>query len=122
MKIKRINSILYCDKWQQTVAFYKRVLHCPVSMENEWFVEFKVAPGACLSVADAAHTSMQSSGGQGLTISLQVEDAARARQELLEMGFEPTEVRSLWGADVVYVWDPEGHRLEFWSEGEGEEG
>lgn len=65
-----VNTILYCEKWADTVAFYKTGLQLPVSV---------------------------------------------ARSRLCRNGLAPTPIKTHpWGANVMYLNDPEGNRLEFW--------
>lgn len=93
----------------------------PVSFENEWFVEFVINDGARVSVADAARTRIDSAGGRGLTLTLKVTDLQAARAELEGRGLSPSPIsRHPWGADVFYLVDPEGHRIEFWSDVDGD--
>jgi catechol 2,3-dioxygenase-like lactoylglutathione lyase family enzyme len=115
VKIKATNTILYCRSWEATVEFYRTGLKLPVLSSNEWFVEFKLNETSRVSVADEARTSIKSSGGRGLTLSLQVDDIEQTRAELIEAGITPTPVKEVWGAKVIYAHDPEGNRLEFWS-------
>lgn len=68
-----------------------------------------------LSVANESRTSIDSSGGKGITVSLQVADIEQARVELIEAGVTATPIKEVWGAKAIYVYDPEGNRLEFWS-------
>ena len=86
-----------------------------VLSSNEWFVEFKLNESSRVSVADEARTSVKSGEGKGLTLSLQVDDIEQTRKELMQAGLTPTPVREVWGSKVIYVYDPEGNRLEFWS-------
>ena len=115
VKIKSTNTILYCTNWEATVEFYRTGLKLPVLSSTEWFVEFKLNESSRVSVADEAHTSVKSGGGKGLTLSLQVDDIEQTRKELMQAGLTPTPVREVWGSKVIYVYDPEGNRLEFWS-------
>ena len=115
MKIKATNTILYCKQWQETVEFYRTGLKLPVLSSNEWFVEFKLNEMARLSVANEARTSIDSSDGKGITVSLQVVDVEQTRAELIEAGIATTPLKDIWGARAFYVHDPEGNRLEFWS-------
>lgn len=115
MKIKATNTILYCRNWQETVEFYRTSLKLLVLSSNEWFVEFKLNEMSRLSVANAARTSIDSSEGRGITISLQVVDIEQTRAELSEAGIPSTPIKEVWGARAIYVRDPEGNRLEFWS-------
>jgi catechol 2,3-dioxygenase-like lactoylglutathione lyase family enzyme len=116
LDFKSANTILYCQKWAETVAFYQHRLGLPVTYTSDWFVEFRIAEGAYLSVADEARATIKSSGGAGLTVTLQVNDAQQAWQQLHNRGLAPDPVRQhAWGAHVFYFYDPEGHRLEIWS-------
>lgn len=115
MKIKSANTILYCKKWRETIAFYKDGLKLLAISSNEWFVEFKLNEMSRLSVADETRTSIKSGDGKGITISLQVSDIEQTRAELLDAGITPTSIKEVWGSQAIYVRDPEGNRLEFWA-------
>jgi predicted enzyme related to lactoylglutathione lyase len=115
VKIKSTNTILYCKKWEETVEFYRTSLKLLVISSNEWFVEFKLNEMSRVSVANETRTSIKSSDGKGITISLQVADIEQTRDELIEAGVIPTPIKEIWGAKAIYVHDPEGNRLEFWS-------
>jgi catechol 2,3-dioxygenase-like lactoylglutathione lyase family enzyme len=115
MKIKAANTILYCKKWEETVAFYRDGLKLLVISSTDWFVEFKLNESARLSVANEARATIKTGEGKGVTISLQVPDIEEIRAELVENGFSPTPVKEIWGSRAIYVHDPEGNRLEFWS-------
>lgn len=114
MKIKSANTILYCRKWQETVSFYRDGVRLPMLLSNDWFVEFKLNEMSRLSVANEVRASVKSSGGQGITISLQVADLEQTLTELQEAGIQSTPIKKVWGARAIYVRDPEGNRLEFW--------
>ncbi len=114
MKIRSTNTILYCKKWQETVAFYRNELKLLVISSNDWFVEFKLNEMSRLSVANEARTSIDSGDGKGITISLQVIDIEQTRAELMEAGLTPTPIKEVWGSKAMYTHDPEGNRLEFW--------
>ncbi len=116
MDIKTVNTILYCKRWNETVDFYKTKLKLQVTASFEWFVEFKLNEASRLSIANEKRTSVSSSGGKGLTISMKVDDIEETRSVLEEEGVNPTPVKDHpWGAKVIYIYDPEGNRLEFWS-------
>jgi len=115
VKIKSTNTILYCKKWEETVEFYRTGLKLLVLSSNEWFVEFKLNEMSRLSVANEARTSIDSSSGKGITVSLQVADINHTRTELIEGGVTATPIKEVWGAKAFYVHDPEGNRLEFLS-------
>jgi catechol 2,3-dioxygenase-like lactoylglutathione lyase family enzyme len=110
------NTILYCREWHATVAFYRDRLRLPVTFDSDWFVEFVVAPDARLSIADERRASIKSSGGAGITLTFQVEDARAVWDLFQAAGLAPGPLKQhAWGALVFYLRDPEGHRLEVWS-------
>jgi len=116
LAIRNFNTILYCKKWRRTVVFYKDDLKLPISFENEWFVEFKVNDRACLSVADESKATINSSKGAGITLAFQTDNIHKAWQLLLNKGLAPCSIKEhAWGAEVFYLFDPEGHRIEIWS-------
>ncbi|MCP3942838.1 MAG: VOC family protein [Desulfobacteraceae bacterium] len=116
MNIKTTNTILYCRKWEETVAFYKTQIGLPVTTSCDWFVEFRLNETACLSIADEARTSIDSSAGKGITITLEVGDIKMAHLYLKEAGLNLAPIKDhAWGAKVIHIYDPEGNRLEFWS-------
>lgn len=115
IEIKTTNTILYCRNWRETVDFYKDQLKLPVTAALDWFVEFELNAGSRLSVADESRASIKSSGGQGVTVTFQVADIEQTQQYLHESGLQPTPIKDhAWGARVMYLYDPEGNRLEFW--------
>ena len=110
------NTILYCKQWQTTVAFYRQLFGLPETFVGDWFVEFALSATARLSIADERRATVKSSGGQGITLTFQVAELAQVRQTLLTRGASPGAIRQhQWGAQVFYLFAPEGHRLEFWS-------
>ena len=115
MEIRATNTILYCRRWPEAVSFYGTVLGLRVTHQTDWFVEFALCGSARLSVADETRASVASAGGRGVTLSLRVDDVVATRAELAAAGLEPTELKDLWGAQVTYIHDPEGHRIEIWS-------
>ena len=115
MKIKSTNTILYCKKWEETVEFYRTGLKLLELSFNEWFVEFKLNEMSRVSVANEIRTSIESSSGKGITVSLQVVDVEQTWTELIEAGITPMPIKDVWGAKAINVHEPEGNRLEFWS-------
>ncbi len=53
--------------------------------------------------------------GRGITLAWQVENLAEIHGHLASAGIQVTPMQRRWGAWVFYGYDPEGHRLEFWS-------
>ena len=116
LSIQRTNTILYCARWEQTVAFYREGLGLPVTFVNDWFVELQLTDGGYLSVADGRRASIEPNHGTGLTLSWQVPDVAVARRELAAAGIEVPPTGSRWGAATLDLHDPEHNRIELWSE------
>ena len=113
--IKRINTIVYCEKWLETVAFYEHQLELTPSYRSEWFVEFEISESAGFSVADASCTTIKSGKGKGITLSFQVDRLEKIWNRFSRHGLEPTPVKThSMNARVFYLYDPEGHRIEFW--------
>lgn len=117
LEVSRVNTILYCDRWQETVAFYRDTLGLAVTHSSDWFVEVEIADGAHLSIADAARATIRSGGGAGITLSWRVPDVVAARAALADAGVATTEIATRWGADYTELHDPEGTRIELWAPG-----
>jgi catechol 2,3-dioxygenase-like lactoylglutathione lyase family enzyme len=117
VSVDRVNTVLYCDQWAQTVAFYRELLGLEVEHETDWFVEFRVTSGAFVSIADARRATIDAVGGKGVTLTLHTGALAETKGLLDVHGVTTTPIARRWGADVFYCHDPEGHRIEFWSDG-----
>lgn len=115
LDVERSNTILYCERWTETVRFYRDVLGLDVVFENDWFVELALGSAAFVSIADAARSSIAPGSGAGLTLSWRVADVAAARSALLDAGVEVGEIGTRWGAGVLDLFDPAGNRIELWS-------
>ncbi len=115
MEIQTSNIILYCSKWNETVAFYRDTLRFPIHFSNEWFVEFSLAGNARLSVADEKRSSIKSCQGNGITISLEVEDIETMYVFMKASGLKPSAIKEIWESRLFCIYDPEGNRIEFWS-------
>lgn len=110
------NTILYCQAWEETVAFYRDKLGLPITFASDWFVEFALTESARLSIANERRATIKSSHGAGITITLQVNDADAYWDAYHSEGLNPTPCRTHpWGARTFYLRDPEGNRLEIWS-------
>lgn len=112
----RVNTILYCDAFSETVDFYRRRLGLETTYANDWFVEFRLAGPATLSIADAARATIPAVEGKGVTISIRVDDLVGLRDRLAERGIQTSALSKRFGSRVFDIFDPEGHRIEFWSE------
>lgn len=115
LHIARANTVLYCARWRETVDFYRDDIGLAIEFENAWFVEFRITESAFVSVADSSHASVRAVGGQGITLTFQVDDIVQARDQLLGRGIDVTPIGSRWRALTCYAHDPEGHRIEFWA-------
>lgn len=114
--INRTNTILYCDRWQDSVAFYRDVLGLPVTHATDWFVEVHLHDTAHLSLADASRSTIDAGHGAGITLSVRVTDLDAARSAVAEAGVPVSEPRPRWGSRYVEFRDPEGVRVELWSD------
>lgn len=115
MEIKSQNTIVYCEKWDETLDFYKNKLDFPVGFSTSWFVEFIINTGARLSIANPGRTRISSAHGQGLTLSFEVPSIEKAHSHMVKKGLKPSPVTAHpWNADVFYIHDPERNRIEFW--------
>lgn len=112
---EQVNTILYCDAFEETVEFYRRKLSLEVTFANDWFYEFRLHDRATLSIADAGRATISPVGGEGMTLSLRVEDLDGVRGRLEESGVEATAISERFGSRVFDIHDPEGHRIEFWT-------
>ena len=116
MFIERTNTVLYCERWRETAEFYRSVLRLAATLENDWFVEFQLTSSSFVSIADASKATIDAVDGQGVTLTWQVPEVATTRTVLEARGGDVTPIQRRWGANVFYCHDPEGHRIEFWSE------
>ncbi len=112
--IERANTIAYCSRWRECVGFYRQGLGLTVVFENDWFVEFALNSASGLSVADARRATIESAEGKGITLTLKVQDVQAAQRALAARGLDPGRVEQhAWGAEVFYLQDPDGNRVEF---------
>ena len=115
MKILSTNTILYCGKWKETVSFYENILGFEPLLTSDWFVEFSLGGSSRVSIADESRASIKSTGGAGITLALEVTDLKDIHRILTDTGARPGPVRKHpWSSLVFNVFDPEGHRIEFW--------
>lgn len=109
------NVILYCEKWEETVHFYREILFLEVAFSSDWFIEFSLNEKSRLSIADKARSSILRTVPKGITLTLQVRNIDSIWYDFNEKNLEPTPIKSHpWNAKVFYVFDPEGHRIELW--------
>jgi catechol 2,3-dioxygenase-like lactoylglutathione lyase family enzyme len=113
--LKRTNTILYCEAYEQAIRFYGDLLGLTITAEKDWFVEFRLGDHVFLSVADAGRATIPAGKGDGITLSWQVEDVREVRYRLVALGIEASSVEWRWGAWVILLHDPAGNRIELWS-------
>ena len=114
LQIEQANTILYCEKWQETVAFYRDTLRLPIVVSNDWFVEFKLTDNSFVSIANVRRATIAPAHGAGITLTWRVADVQRSRDFLTTLGVQVTPIKQRWGASVAYLTDPEGNRIELW--------
>ena len=91
------------------------LLGLEVIFSSEWFVEFQVTPESRISIADERHSSVKSSEGKGITLTLEVEDIESVWKDLDQIKLKPGKIKKHpWKAKVFYMKNPEGHRIEVW--------
>ena len=117
LTIRRTNTILYCERWSETVSFYRDGLRLPTTFENDWFVEFGLGGSAYLSVADQSRATIGAGHGAGLTLSWEVPDIVHSHRLLVEAGIDVSPIGRRWGAATLDLFDPEHNRIELWSPG-----
>lgn len=111
------NTILYCKKWNECVHFYRGILCLETCMEKDWFIEFRLNERSHLSIADESRASLKSAGGAGITLALKYESAEKTRSQLIHKGIDAGEIKPHpWGGRSFFIADPEGVRIEIWSD------
>ena len=105
LAFKSANTILYCQRWRETVEFYQNDLKLPITFASDWFVEFQLGGAAHLSVADEKRASIKSSQGAGITLALQVESADETWAYLRQQGLNVELVKNsrLGGACFLFL-------------------
>lgn len=89
----------------------------PLIAEHDWYVEFRVTTDSSLSIADAARATIPDAGGLGITLSWRVADLSATRKRLVDHDLAPSDIRIVGDAAAAfYLADPEGHRIEVWSD------
>jgi catechol 2,3-dioxygenase-like lactoylglutathione lyase family enzyme len=120
--VDRANTVLYCRRWPETVAFYRDVCGFETTFANDWFVEFRIACDVgFLSIADAARASVGAVEGRGVTLAWRTPDLAAAHAHLAAAGVVVTPIERRWGALAFFCHDPEGNRVELWAEPDASE-
>jgi len=117
LSVKSLHTVLYCRKWQECVTFYRDVLGFPVAAANEIFVEVQPVIGARIGLMNAARTRWPASRGDSFILSFRVSDIEETHQWLQKRFAGVGELKDHpWGARLFEIEDPEGRRIEFWSD------
>lgn len=112
--VKSLHTVLLCEKWEDCVSFYRDVLEFPVLYERERFVEFQVAPDACIGILKPLHPDAPRPSHDRVILSICVEDIEDSHGQLKTRfpGLPPIS-KHPWGPRAFEFQDPEGWRIEF---------
>jgi hypothetical protein len=77
-----VNTMLYCRHWNDMVRFYSDRLSLPVTFSKEWFMEFRLAHQARLSIADERRASVKSAAGNSVTLTLEVQEIEPVHKQM----------------------------------------
>ena len=113
--VERTNTILYCEHWIDTVAFYRDTLGLTATHTTDWFVEVHLTGTAHLSLANAASATITAGHGAGLTLSWQINNLDAIHQSLSRAGIATTTPAHRWNSTYIELHDPEGTRIELWT-------
>ncbi|QBG48209.1 methyltransferase domain-containing protein [Verrucomicrobia bacterium S94] len=117
MHIETVNTILYCENWKETVAFYREIIGLKENASTDWMVEFLITPQSCLSVADAKRTTILPNLGKGITLTFKVVNLHETWRLLKKRNMHVDPIRDCkMGGEAFFLRDPEGNRLEFWAD------
>lgn len=119
LNIKSANTIIYCSNWNACKRFYSEVLKLEIRFQkDDWFIEYKLRNGSCLSIADETRCTIDPALGKGLTLSFFVDNLEELHRYFEEHKVEVTAIKTnSWRAPFFFARDPDGNRIEFWSEG-----
>lgn len=116
--------ILYAEKYEECLHFYKNILKLPIRAEHSPYVEFDtgstiLAMNSRESVREITGLSIPAGERQSATfeVGFVVEDVEKTIEQLREQGVavlvEP--VTKPWGQTVAYIADPDGNYIEICS-------
>ena len=117
ISVRSLHTVIYCQKWKECISFYTDILGFPVVFTNEIFVEVQPATGARIGLMDAGRTRWPASRGDSFILSFRVADIEETHQCLQRRYTGLGELKDhSWGARLFEIKDPEGRRIEFWSD------
>ena len=115
--VRSFHTVLYCHKWKECVSFYRDVLGFPVMFANEIFLEVQPVTGARIGLMDAGRTRWSASRGDSFILSFRVSDIEETHQCVEQRYTGLGELKDHpWGGRLFEIKDPEGRRIEFWSD------
>ncbi|MCB2160706.1 VOC family protein [bacterium] len=71
------------------------------------------------TIANASKTTIRPNYGKGITITFRIPDAdqlTKINENLIQKQAHTTQIQKKWGAVLFHCFDPEGNRLEFWTD------
>ena len=116
LRVSSFHTVLFCEKWEECVSFYRDVLGFRIVEKRDRFVEFEVTGGARIGILRPLHPDAREPDHEPVILSFRVSNIEETHADL-KMRFSrlPAVREHPWGAMVFELRDPEGWRLEFWS-------
>lgn len=116
LSVASAHTVLYCERWDECVRFYRDQLGFAVSFTNELFVEVQTSRAGYLGLMDASRTRYPPEAPRGFLLSFRVEDVEKVHADLKHrLAGLPPLIDHAWGARLFETRDPDGRRVEFWS-------
>jgi catechol 2,3-dioxygenase-like lactoylglutathione lyase family enzyme len=114
--VTSFHAVLFCRKWDESVAFYRDILGFPVTDRKKGFMEFQVTPEARIGLLQEVRSPATNGRDGRFILSFRVPDILETHRQLQARCPDLPAVRKHpWGAWVFELTDPEQRRLEFWS-------
>lgn len=124
MNVKMKYVILYVDRYEECLRFYKELLRLPIKGKHGTYIEFDT--GATILAMNSREDVRELTGlpipkgeleSSNFEIGFVVEDVNETISELREQGVkvlvEP--ITKPWGQTIAYVSDPDGNYIEICS-------
>ncbi|CAH2464084.1 MULTISPECIES: VOC family protein [Bacillus] len=124
MNLKMKYIILYVEKFEQCLQFYKEILKLPIRAEHGTYIEFET--GATILAMNTREDVKELTGlpltegvlqSSHFEIGFVVDDVKETIEKLKEQGVkvlvEP--IVKPWGQTIAYIADPDGNYIEICS-------